>query len=273
MNTADRPATSPRDYLAAERTFLAWIRTGLALMGFGFVVARFGLFLRALEISQSNYQAPPYGPSFWFGTGLIILGVVVNVFCALNHIRLVHNLDRGSPAIYGPSRLAVAVAAILAVLGLAMAVYLISVHGPRSHSGTDKENMAPGPESGMVTIPSHHPVDETVANIEKTLAAKGVKLFALIDHSGEAEKAGLRMPNTKLLIFGNPKAGTPLMLAAPSIAIDLPMKILVAEDRDGRVWVSYNAPAYIQARHHLPAELFKALLGAGVDAVAAKAAE
>jgi uncharacterized protein (DUF302 family) len=125
----------------------------------------------------------------------------------------------------------------------------------------------------MVTIPSHHSVDQTVANIEKALAAKGVKLFALIDHSGEAEKAGLRMPSTKLLIFGNPRAGTPLMLSAPSIAIDLPMKILVAEDADGRVWISYNAPAYIQVRHHLPEELFRAYLGAGVDELAAKAGE
>jgi uncharacterized protein (DUF302 family) len=125
----------------------------------------------------------------------------------------------------------------------------------------------------MVTIPSRHSVDETVANIEKALAAKGVRLFALIDHSGEAEKAGLRMPNTKLLIFGNPRAGTPLMLAVPSIAIDLPMKILVGEGAGGRVWISYNAPAYIQARHHLPEELFRAYLGAGVDALAAKASE
>src|SRR6516164_8617311 len=78
--------------------------------------------------------------------------------------------------------------------------------------------MAPQPEAGIITIPSHHSVDETVKRVENALAAKGVKLFALIDHSGEAEKAGLRMPNTKLLIFGNPKAGTPLMLAAPSIA-------------------------------------------------------
>ena len=133
--------------------------------------------------------------------------------------------------------------------------------------------MTPVPESGMVTIPSHHSVDETVANIEKALAAKGVKLFALIDHSGEAEKAGLHMPNTKLLIFGNPKAGTPLMLAAPGIAIDLPMKILVAEGPDGRARISYNDPAYIQARHHLPEELFRAFSAAGVDALAAKAAQ
>jgi uncharacterized protein (DUF302 family) len=116
-------------------------------------------------------------------------------------------------------------------------------------------------------------VYETVEKLEKALEAKGVKLFALIDHSGEAEKAGMQMRPTKLLIFGNPKAGTPLMVAVPSIAIDLPMKILISEDADGRVWISYNAPAYIQARHGLPQDLFHAYSATGVDALAAKAAE
>lgn len=128
----DRPPSSPSDYLAAERTFLAWIRTGLALMGFGFVVARFGLFLEALQHEQSNFQARPYGPSFWFGTGLIVLGVAVNLFCARSHIRLVHELERGGPMVHRPSTLAVAVAVILAALGLAMAIYLISVREPQS---------------------------------------------------------------------------------------------------------------------------------------------
>ena len=271
----DASKTSPSDYLAAERTFLAWIRTGLALMGFGFVVARFGLFLQALQVGQLKYQAGSYGPSFWFGTGLIVLGVAVNLFCAWNHIRLVHDLNQGGPASHRPSRLALAVAVILAAFGLAMAVYLISVREPGpSHLETSKEeSMALSPNNGIVTLPSHHSVDETVATIEKALAAKGVKLFALIDHSGEAEKAGLHMRPTRLLIFGNPKAGTPFMVAAPSIAIDLPMKILVAEDAAGQVWISYNDPAYIQARHHLPQQLFEAYSHAGVDLLAAKAAE
>jgi uncharacterized protein (DUF302 family) len=110
-------------------------------------------------------------------------------------------------------------------------------------------------DNGMVTIPSHQSVNDTVKKLEEILQAKGVKLFALVDHSGEAEKAGLEMRPTKLLILGNPKAGTPLMIASPSIAIDLPLKILVWEDGDGKVWISYNSPAYLQARHGLPAEL------------------
>ena len=267
--------SGPSDYLAAERTFLAWIRTGLALMGFGFVVARFGLFLQALETGQSTYQARPYGLSFWFGTALIVLGVIVNVVCARNHIRLVRELNRGGAAINRPSILAISVATILAVLGLAMAIYLISVREPsREDLKTSEDRFMPAkPDDGIVTILSHHSVDETVETVTRTLEAKGVKLFALVDHSGEAEKAGLKMRPTRLLIFGNPKAGTPLMVAVPSIAIDLPMKLLIAEDAEGKVWISYNAPAYIQARHHLPPQLFQALSGAGVDVLAAKAAE
>lgn len=119
--------SGPSDYLAAERTFLAWIRTGLALMGFGFVVARFGLFLRALQVNQPNLQVGPYGPSFWFGTALIILGVLVNLVCAWNHVRLVQALNRGASDFNRPSFLAIAVALMLAVLGLAMAIYLVTV--------------------------------------------------------------------------------------------------------------------------------------------------
>lgn len=110
---------------------------------------------------------------------------------------------------------------------------------------------------GIATRPSSHPVDETVEKLKGILQAKGVTLFALVDHSGEAAKAGMKMPPTKLLIFGNPKAGTPLMLAAPSIAIDLPLKILVWEDVLGKVWISYNTPEYLQKRHGVPQELMQ----------------
>jgi uncharacterized protein (DUF302 family) len=130
--------------------------------------------------------------------------------------------------------------------------------------------MASKAESGIVTIASHQSVDRTVQELEGILRAKGVKLFALVDHSGEAEKAGMQMRPTKLLIFGNPKAGTPLMIASPSIAIDLPLKILVWEDAAAKVWISYNAPQYLQARHGLPDEFIATI--AVVEAIAAKAA-
>lgn len=110
-------------------------------------------------------------------------------------------------------------------------------------------------ENGIVNKLSGHSVDHTVTKLKQILQAKGVALFALVDHSGEAEKVGMKMRPTKLLIFGNPKAGTPLMLAAPSTAIDLPLKILVWEDQNSKVWISYNSPQYLQKRHGLPQEL------------------
>ncbi|MGA8940033.1 MAG: DUF302 domain-containing protein [Acidobacteriaceae bacterium] len=126
-------------------------------------------------------------------------------------------------------------------------------------------------DAGIVAIPSHSSVDQTVERLTSMLAAKGVMLFALVDHSGEAQKAGMTMPPTKLLIFGNPKAGTPIMLAAPTAALDLPLKILVSEDSSGKVWISYNAPAYLQQRHDIPQELMPAL--AAVEALAANASQ
>ena len=124
--------------------------------------------------------------------------------------------------------------------------------------------------NGVITRPSIHSVDQTVEKLKAMLQAKGVTLFALVDHSGEAAKAGMDMPPTKLLIFGDPKAGTPLMLAAPSIALDLPLKILVWEATDGKVWLSCNDPAWLQERHHLPDD-FLPVLG-GVAVLAEKAA-
>ena len=118
---------------------------------------------------------------------------------------------------------------------------------------------------------SNRTVDEIVGSLKATLQAKGIALFALIDHSGEAEKAGLKMRPTKLLIFGSPKAGTPVMLAAPSIAIDLPLKILVWQDENGKAWVSYNSPEYLEKRHGVPQELKENV--AVVEQLARKAAQ
>ena len=136
-------------------------------------------------------------------------------------------------------------------------------------SGSSKEALAGG--NGIIDKLSNHSVDQTVEKLKNILQSKGVTLFALVDHSGEAEKAGMKMPPTKLLIFGSPKAGTPLMLATPSIAIDLPLKILVWQDAQGQVWVSYNSPDYLKDRHGLPDDLLQNI--AVVEALAAKAAE
>lgn len=125
--------------------------------------------------------------------------------------------------------------------------------------------------NGLVEVASPYPVDETVQRLESVLGEHGVRVFALVDHSGEAEKVGMKMRPTKLVIFGNPKGGTPVMVAAPSVAIDLPLKALVAEDGEGKVWVSYNSPEYLQWRHGVPEELIKNI--AVVGALVAEAVE
>jgi uncharacterized protein (DUF302 family) len=125
--------------------------------------------------------------------------------------------------------------------------------------------------SGLVTLKSEHSVDETIAKVRAVLAAKGIHEFALIDHSGEAEKVGLTMPKTQVLIFGNPKGGTPLMLAAPSVAIDLPLKLLVREDATGAVWVSYWSAQALLKRYGL-AESFAQSI-AVLDMIARQATE
>lgn len=127
------------------------------------------------------------------------------------------------------------------------------------------------PDHGIARRASRYSVDETVSRIEAMLREKGIKLFVVVDHAGDAERAGLTMPPTKLVIFGNAKAGTPLMLDTPSVALDLPLKILVSQDSDGSVWISYNTPAYLQQRHGFSAALMANI--AAVEAIAAKAGD
>jgi len=114
---------------------------------------------------------------------------------------------------------------------------------------------------GIITLPSPHSVPDTLNRLEKILRAKGINIFARVDHSGEAEKVGLHMPPTQLLIFGNPKGGTPLMLAAPLSAIDLPLKALAWQDSSGKVFLSYNDPHYLQQRFSLPDQVLPPIAG------------
>ena len=126
-------------------------------------------------------------------------------------------------------------------------------------------------DRGMIDVPSPYSVPDTVRRLESILKEQGLTIFARVDHSGEAEKAGLKMRPTQLLIFGSPKAGTPLMVATPSVAIDLPLKALAWEDERGKVWLSYNAPEFLQQRHGFPADLLKNI--AGASALMQKAVE
>ena len=125
--------------------------------------------------------------------------------------------------------------------------------------------------SGIIDVSSRYSVPETLARLHSILKEKGLTVFALIDHSGEAEKAGLTMRPTQLLIFGSPKGGTPLMVATPSLAIDLPLKALAWQDEQGKVWLSYNSPEYLQQRHGFPLDLIKNI--AGIGALVQKAVE
>ena len=124
-------------------------------------------------------------------------------------------------------------------------------------------SMNKSPENGMVHLSSAYSVAETLLRLESVLKAKGLAIFCRVDHSGEAEKAGLKMNPTQLVIFGSPKAGTPPMVASPTLAIDLPLKALVWEDAGGKVWVSYNSPEYLKARHNIPDDLVKNIAGIG----------
>ena len=117
--------------------------------------------------------------------------------------------------------------------------------------------------NGLLHVASPHSVPETLNRLESVLQSHGLTVFARVNHSGEAQKVGLTMRPTRLLIFGSPKAGTPLMVARPSIAIDLPLKALAWEDADGKVWLSYNSPQYLKERHGLPEDLWKNIAGIG----------
>lgn len=132
---------------------------------------------------------------------------------------------------------------------------------------TSENTPQPPAAEGIVSKASPYPVAETLARLEAAIQARGMRIFALVDHSGEAERAGLTMQPAKLLIFGAPKGGTPLMVASPLLALDLPLKALVWQDASGAVWVSYNNTSYLAARHHIPADLEHNI--AGIDALIA----
>jgi uncharacterized protein (DUF302 family)/uncharacterized membrane protein YidH (DUF202 family) len=255
------PEADPRTYLAEERTLLAWIRTALAVTAFGFVVARFGLFLSALAPSLGT-QLEPSGFSPTVGISLIAMGVLVNLLACFGHVKRVQSLKRAGLILETPSTPGIAVALLLAMVGIALAVYLATqtVIHPQG-AGKEQTSMLTG--SGIISRPSSHPVPETLDRLEAVLRNKAISVFARVDHSGEAAKVGLTLPPTQVLIFGNPKAGTPVMLAAPTAAIDLPLKALAWQDADGKVWLSYTDPAFLARRFGLTDAQVAPIAGVG----------
>lgn len=131
--------------------------------------------------------------------------------------------------------------------------------------------MTTSPDNGMVHLSSPYSFPETLNRLESILQSKGLAVFARIDHSGEAEKVGMKMHPTQLIIFGSPKGGTPLMVAAPTLAIDLPLKALVWQDAGDKVWVSYTSAEYLKQRHNIPDDLVKniAVIGPLLQSVVA----
>jgi uncharacterized protein (DUF302 family) len=123
--------------------------------------------------------------------------------------------------------------------------------------------MSQFPDNGLIHLSSRHTVLETLTRLERIVQAKGLTILTRIDHSGDAAKAGLKMQPTELLIFGNAKSGTPVMIASPSVAIDLPLKALVWQDDAGNVWISYNSPDYLKERHAIPDNLLQNIAGIG----------
>jgi uncharacterized protein (DUF302 family)/uncharacterized membrane protein YidH (DUF202 family) len=260
----EQDSRDPRIYLAAERTFLAWIRTGLALMGFGFVVARFGLFLRELAAAGGGSSVATSNFSLPLGTALVVIGVVVDILAAVQHIRFVRVVNQGGQAVGNPSKLGLAVAFVLAAAGLAMAAYLASGPAKLGLIAIKKgELTGMNAGDGIISKASKYSVSETLDRLERILRGNGITVFARVDHSGEAEKVGMKMPPTQLLIFGNPKAGTPAMLAAPTSAIDLPVKALAWQDGDGKVWLGYNDVEHFKRRFGLADDAVKGIAAAG----------
>src|SRR5215471_9934857 len=237
-------ALDSREYLAEERTLLAWLRTSLGIAALGFVLDRFSIFLRMVEGTEvAAIGRLPHLHGIW----LVLLSVVVNVLAISRHLSTVRAMRRAGLGSAAPQAPVLVLAVLLTLLTAAMALSII----PAANAATSRRSDSMKIGEGIVRRPSTRTVPETVDRLESIVRGKGIQVFARIDHAAEAARVGLKMPPTQVLIFGNPKAGTPVMLAAPTSAIDLPLKALAWEDAAGKVWLGYTDPAYFGSRYGL----------------------
>ena len=252
------PVADWREHLAEERTLLAWLRTSLGLAGLGFVLDRAGILLRAMHVPAATIaEEAPHVHGVW----LVALSLLVNVLAISRHLATLRAMRRAGLTTATPQGPVLLLAVLLTVFSAALTITLI----PAARAATPRTTAMDIGE-GIIRNASPRSVPETLDRLEGILKAKGVQVFARIDHSGEASKVGLTMPPTQVLVFGNPKAGTPVMLAAPSSAIDLPLKALAWQDSAGQVWLGYTDPRYFARRYGLSDQQV-ALLGVIADLV------
>jgi len=254
---------SARDYLAQERTLLAWIRTAVALLGFGFVVARFGAVLGASGGRED--AAAEVSAVLVMGLALVAVGIVVTIQALITHARSVRALRTGTFRAPSNELDGILIAVLLTAIGIGIGLQLLLGHARAATGRTHMESAA-----GLLTRPSNHSVAETLDRLEAELRAKGIAVFARIDHSDEATKAGLSLRPTQVLVFGNPRGGTPVMQAVQTAAIELPLKALAWEDAAGKVWLSTDNPELLRRRFGVDSSLLKPLAAVGplLDAAA-----
>jgi uncharacterized protein (DUF302 family)/uncharacterized membrane protein YidH (DUF202 family) len=238
------PVADWREHLAEERTLLAWLRTSLGLAGLGFVLDRAGILLRAMNVPAATIaEEAPHVRGVW----LVGLSLLVNVLAVSRHLATLRAMRRAGLTTAIPQGPVLVLALLLTIFSAALTITLL----PPARAVTDRRTDAMDIGEGIIRKSSPRSVPETLDRLEGILKAKGVQVFARIDHAGEAARVGLSMPPTQVLVFGNPKAGTPVMLAAPTSAIDLPLKALAWQDSAGQVWLGYTDPRYFARRYGL----------------------
>jgi uncharacterized protein (DUF302 family)/uncharacterized membrane protein YidH (DUF202 family) len=248
-----------RDHAANERTFLAWVRTSIAVIAFGFLVERFDLLLVSAAPASLKNRASALQEEFGrlVGLVLIVLGVVMILIAVHRFVRTAKEIDDQGIAPGTGSRTDLALASLLVILIGALLFYLVhNLAAQTSDRQVMNNALTLGSTAmtadGLIEISSDFEAADTMNRLEAEVKAKGMTVFARVDHAGGARAVGLSLRPTELLIFGNAKGGTPLMEANQEIGLDLPLKVLVYQDAAGKVWLAYSSPSWLAERYDLP---------------------